>query len=136
MGTLNAGRRGGTAVVDYNVDNLVDVLWPIVQPIINDSSRNMMPFLRRLGVTSDEMSPFCRVFDTKDELLGAYMDYFSGSRVFANATSGEEVDESFGDDEQEDLGDDDEEVPVAVGNHGNMERMQEAIKAALTDGEG
>ena len=50
--------------------------------------------------------------------------------------SGEEVDESFGDDEQEDLGDDDEEVPVAVGNHGNMERMQEAIKAALTDGEG
>ena len=68
--------------------------------------------------------------------MAAYMDYFSGSRVFANAMSEEEVNEAVGDNVQEDLGDNDEEVPVTVGNHGNMERMQESIQAALADGEG
>ena len=83
----NSECQGGDARVQYDVDNLVDILWPVVQPIINDSSRNMLPFLRRLGVSREEISPFCRDFFTREELLGVYTDYFSGSKVFVNNPS-------------------------------------------------
>ena len=103
----------------------------MVQPIINGSSQNMLPFLGRLGVSSEEVSPFCKDFFTREELLGAYTDYFSGSKVFANNTS----DPAPG--EAEDTVDDDGEegTDATVGDNGNIERMQEAINAALANEE-
>ena len=61
---------GGAAVVDLDDDSpLVDTLWEHVKPIINHCSRNMKPFLQRLGVSEDELSPFCREFDNVTDPL-------------------------------------------------------------------
>ena len=79
----SAARKGGESKVDSRDDNpLVFSLFPYVAPIINDCSRHMKPFLHRMGVDDDELSPFCQVFETPSDLLGSYDDYFSGSKIF------------------------------------------------------
>ena len=129
----SANRReceGGDAIVDYEVDNLVDILWPVVQPIINDSSLNMIGMLRTLGVSSDEMSTFAKVFRSREELLDAYTDCFSGSRVFAAAASSEATtaEDIIVEDE-----DNDEDAMTSVMNSGGTQRLEETIEAALND---
>ena len=116
--------------MDYEVDNLVDILWPVVQPIINDSSLNMIGMLRTLGVSSDEMSTFAKVFRSREELLDAYTDCFSGSRVFAAAASSEATtaEDSIVEDE-----DNDEDAMTSVMNSGGTQRLEETIEAALND---
>ena len=61
---------------------LVFILLSHVKPIINDCSRQMKPFLIRLGVDVDELSPFCKDFHGLSDLLGEFTDFFSSSRVF------------------------------------------------------
>ena len=91
----------------------------------------MLPFLRRLGVSNEEISLFCKDFVTREELLGAYIDYFSGSKVFVSNTSDPAPDEA-----EDTVNDDGEEgTDATVGGNGNIERIQEEIDAALADEE-
>ena len=72
---------GGPVEVKTNdPEPLVHTLLPHFQPIINDCARNMKPFLTRLGVDDDELSPFCRNFDSVSDLLCTYNDMFSHGR--------------------------------------------------------
>jgi hypothetical protein len=50
----------------------VEKLFEVVGPIINSVVMKMKPFLTRLGVKSDAMSPFCRCFDSHAALLAVY----------------------------------------------------------------
>ena len=54
------GNEGGPSSVQCNEIPLIHILWPIIQPIINKCSRNMMSLLRFLGVDDDELLPFCK----------------------------------------------------------------------------
>ena len=83
-------------------------------------------------MSNEELSPFCRDLVSKDELLGAYSEYFTGSRIFANNTTGPvngETDRIVDDDDE----DEDEETDQTVGDNANLERLQGAIDAALED---
>jgi hypothetical protein len=50
-------------------------LWPYVRKIIREANQLMIPFLKLLGVTSIQMSPFCKDFTTIVELKEAYVLY-------------------------------------------------------------
>ena len=130
-GNGSSKQQGGSARVQYDVDNLVDILWPVVNQSTITVAGNMLPLLRRLGASNDEISPFCRDFGTREELLGAYTNNFSGSKVFVNNTS----DQTPGEADDTVNGDGEEGTDVTVGDNGNIEHMQEAIDAALADEE-
>ena len=89
---------GGAAVVNLDDNSpLVDTLWEQVKPIINDCTHNMKPFLERLGVSEDELSPFCREFDNVTDLLDEYNDFYSR----AKKSTAKKTTTSDGDDEEE-----------------------------------
>jgi hypothetical protein len=48
-------------------------LWPYVRKIIQEANQLMIPFLKLMGVTSSQMSPFCKDFTTIVELKEAYV---------------------------------------------------------------
>ena len=89
----------------------VSYLWDEVRIIINDAARNVRAFLLGLGVERNELSPFCRSFDTVQELLDVYEEYFNGN-----------LDNEDGGD-LEMSGDEDEDE-----NDGNAERIEDARK--------
>jgi hypothetical protein len=51
-------------------------LWPYVRKIIREANQLMMPFLKLMGVTSRQLSPFCKELTTIIELKEAYLMYF------------------------------------------------------------
>ena len=55
---------------------LVDQLWSELKHIINASTDHVKPLLLRLGVKDNELSPFCRRFDSSAELLAVYDSCF------------------------------------------------------------
>ena len=50
-------------------------LWPYVRKIIREANQLMIPFLKLLGVTSIQMSPFCKDYTTIVELKETYVLY-------------------------------------------------------------
>ena len=50
-------------------------LWPYVRKIIQEANQFMIPFLKLMGVTSSQMSSFCKDFTTIVELKEAYVLY-------------------------------------------------------------
>jgi hypothetical protein len=50
-------------------------LWPYVRKIIREANQLMIPFLKLLGVTSIQMSPFCKDYTTILELKETYVLY-------------------------------------------------------------
>ena len=112
-------------------DPLVDTLWVYVRPIINDCAHNMKPFLNKLGVLEDELSPFCSDFDSVSNLLGVYNDIYSRTKktTARNSTSneGDKDDELVeGEDECED---DDMECLILVPD--SMSHVESAFNKAL-----
>ena len=112
-------------------DPLVDTLWVYVRPIINDCARNMRPFLDKLGVSEDELSPFCREFDSVAELLGVYNGIYSRTKktTAQNTSSNEgDVEDQLveGEDECED---DDMECLTLVND--SISNVESAINKAL-----
>ena len=67
----NSDTEGGIVEVLDN-ECAVEKLFYTVGPIINSVVLKMKPFLTRLGVKSDAMSPFCRCFDSHMDLLAVY----------------------------------------------------------------
>ena len=84
--TRNDGlpRAAGPGPTDLDGVAMVDSLFPFLKNIINDCSKHMAPLLRRLGVTSDEISPFCREFETPADLLAQYEECFKRTKIFEN----------------------------------------------------
>jgi len=71
------GLEGGPCEIDYSVDAppVCEQLWPRVQKIIAQAERIMTPLLKLIGVKREEMSPFCRCFQSTKDLLQAYVSY-------------------------------------------------------------
>ena len=70
----------------------------------------MKPFLQRLGVSENELSPFCREFDNVTDLLGEYNDYYSRTKksTAKERTTGDGDDEDEVVDAEDDDCEDDE----------------------------
>ena len=64
-------------VSNYTDLPLVGILCPNVKPIINYYITSMKPFLRRLGVNYDQLSPFFKEFNSSDELWQVFDNCFS-----------------------------------------------------------
>ena len=109
--------EGGPAnVVVESTVPLVDQLWNKLRPIINASTENIKPLLLRLGVEDDELSPFCRVFDSSAELLAVYDSCF-------RKISGEE-EETEGDDAEQ-------STAPSDGDDVDFDALEEAIEMAM-----
>jgi hypothetical protein len=67
----------GPCNIDLQKDSLPvsTQLWPYVRRIIREANQLMIPFLKLMGVTSGQMSPFCKDFTTIVELKEAYVLY-------------------------------------------------------------
>ncbi len=53
----------------------------------------MLPFLQLMGVTSSQLSPFCKVFNTLTELKEAYMMYCPKTFTYDDAVGNEDEEE-------------------------------------------
>ena len=54
---------------------IVDLLWSDVSKIINSCSNHMKKFLDMFGVDEVSLSPFCKEFKSREELLKEYIEY-------------------------------------------------------------
>ena len=90
----------------------------------------MMSMLRRLGVSSEKIPPFARDFGSREELLDAYIDCFSGSGVFTAAKSSQVTTAEVIIVDHED---NDKCAMISVTNSISTWRLQETIVAALDD---
>lgn len=119
--------QGGEATVNHgDVRAVAEQLWMTVRPINNNCTSHMKPFLRRLGVEVEEMSPFCRDFHTTAELLLVY-EKFIGS--LASDTSDED------DEDDASVMDGPDDPPSAESNSAvagsTVSALEEAIGAAM-----
>jgi len=72
----------GTVKIDPHGDHVATQVWPTVQKLISYSSELMTPLLSTLGVTKDEMSPFCRGFASLKDLRDEFIRYCPRTFVY------------------------------------------------------
>jgi len=58
-----------------NAPPVVNQLWPHVSKIIAQAETMMAPLLTMIGVKRDEMSPFCKEFESPKDLLRIYISF-------------------------------------------------------------
>ncbi len=63
----------GPCNIDLQKDSLPvsTQLWPYVRKLIREANQLMIPFLKLVGVTSSQLSPFCKEFTNIVELKEA-----------------------------------------------------------------
>ena len=126
---------GGSVEVPLRGDGAnrpaVSYLWDEVRMIINDAARNVRAFLLGLGVERNELSPFCRSFETVEELLSVYEEYFNG--VLDNEDGGESELSGY---EDEDEDDGDAERIEEASKITEERRLEDAVRSALRGGSG
>ena len=130
-GPVNVMEDGGIPVVDQ--------IFGCLRPIINDCAENMRGLLKRMGVGSEELSPFCRMFSTPEDLLEVYRVYVGARKpksVEVIEVDNEEAghgEEEAGDNEgtageEQDVG---TSAPFAASVR--FEALKDAINAALEE---
>ena len=72
----------GTVKIDPNGDHVATQVWPTVEKLISYSSELMTPLFSTLGVTKDEMSPFCRDFTSLKDLRDEFIRYCPRTFVY------------------------------------------------------
>jgi hypothetical protein len=65
-------------------------LWPEVRNILREANQLMLPFLQLMGVTSSQLSPFCKVFSTLTELKEVYVMYCPKTFTYDDAVGKED----------------------------------------------
>jgi hypothetical protein len=68
-------------------------LWPEGRNIIREANQLMLPFVELMGVTTSQLSPFCKVFNTLTELKEAYVMYCPKTFTYNNAVGKEDKEE-------------------------------------------
>jgi len=73
--TGNLRQTGGPVSISADGDAVAKQLWTEVSIVIDQSSRLMRKFLLSLGVTEEEISPFCRKFADLTDLRDTFIEY-------------------------------------------------------------
>ena len=94
------GVMNGTVDIDPSGDYVANQLWPAVQELISYSSGLMRHLMTTLGVTGDELSPFCRDFTSLGDLRDEFIRYMPSTFNYddVHGTVDTAVDESVDDD--------------------------------------
>lgn len=66
---------GEQVMLDPDGDAVVTQLWTLVGEVINHTADLMSELLDVLGVPSEEKSPFCRHFNSPEELRDVFIKY-------------------------------------------------------------
>ena len=104
----------GTVDIDPSGDCVAVQLWDVASTIISFGSSLMTEMLVKLGVSSDDLSPFCREFATLVELRDAFIAYLPSTYTF-HEVRGEGPDEDCTDDvDNTDDVDDEERLAARV----------------------
>jgi len=103
------GCMRGTINVQNGDGYVAEQLWETVSNLITFSSDSMRKLLVAVGVSTDEMSPFCRTFSSLVDLRDEFIHYLPRTFVYQNVQghSAVEESESGGDDDDGDNSDDD-----------------------------
>jgi hypothetical protein len=67
--------EGGPVLISADGGAVAAQLWSTVRAVIGRASNLMKPFFQFLGVTDEEISPFCRDFTSLDNLCDALIAY-------------------------------------------------------------
>ena len=134
----NETRNDGSVPLQKEGDSVAEQLWDTVSQMISFSSELMKELLDTIGVSSDELSPFCRSFQSLADLRNEYIRYLPHTFAYDGIRGGSVVeDEQDGgghdDSGGHDSGSDDD------GNNGEMNRLVidriERLAAALAGGD-
>jgi len=103
------GCMRGTINVQNGDGYVAEQLWETVSNLITFSSDSMRKLLVSVGVSTDEMSPFCRTFSSLVDLRDEFIHYLPRTFVYQNVQGhcAVEESESGGDDDDGDNPDDD-----------------------------
>ena len=97
-----------------NAPPISDQLWPNVQRLIHKSVDLMRPLLKVVGVADEKMSPFCKKFSTKDQLMNEYIKYCPRTFTYLDKCGEQDSDDNNESRENEDYQNNTEEVVMRL----------------------
>ena len=87
----NETRNDGSVPLQQDGDSVAAQLWEDVSQLISFSSELMKELLDTIGVPSDELSPFCRSFQSLADLRDEYIRYLPNTFEYGGIRGGSVV---------------------------------------------
>ena len=89
-------------------------LWHHVQQLIHKAVDLMIPLLKVVGVADEKVSPFCKKFSTKDQLMNEYIKYCPRTFSYHGKCGAQEPDDNDENKEHDNSQDKTEEVVMRL----------------------
>ena len=115
---MSAQTEGGPCKLNSNSDAppFSTQLWHHVQRLIHKAVDLMTPLLNVVGVANDKISPFCKKFSTKDQLMNEYFKYCPKTFSHHDKCGGQEPDDNDESRKNNESQDNTEEVVMRLQN--------------------